>query len=496
MLRATWLTWPDAFIDVSRELYLPWRVACGDLLYRDLAYDFGPCSVYLNAALFSLLGRPSVHALFALNFAFWIAVLLALHALLRRLARPAVAALAFSLFILLFSFNRYLGVGNYNFLAPYSHELPRGFLFALLSLLSLDSAFRRRSRLLFFLSGALLGLALFTKPEIALAAVPASWVLFLARFPRRRGRPARDGNQEAPPPSLPPRHFSLFALPFSLHAVGAFCAVVMVLAPLAIALGSFSQALHDGLLKLYLDCFNPALASLPFYKKVLGADAIHEHALRRLLGGVLAAAPLLFARFALPRLSYRPLRLAATTLLALAAAAIGFSAFVPLNAALPLAPVMFALATFRDRGDAASCRVLPERGRPAREGGSGTPAPALFHRLFSLFVFRCSLHAENASRAVRMAPLALAFAAFSFLLSSKILLDAHIWHYGFVLALPSFCCAVLLAFRPPCPSSRAAVAAALLFGFSAAALRMHLSSVRAWDIARPVMDDAFLAPRV
>ena len=71
MLHATWLTWPDAFIDFSRELYLPWRVSQGDVLYRDLAYYFGPVSVYTNAALF------------ALNFVFWIVTLLALRAILR-----------------------------------------------------------------------------------------------------------------------------------------------------------------------------------------------------------------------------------------------------------------------------------------------------------------------------------------------------------------------------------------------------------------------------
>ena len=50
MLHVTWLTWPDAFVDFSREVYLPWRVSCGDVLYRDLAYYFGP--VYSIAALF------------------------------------------------------------------------------------------------------------------------------------------------------------------------------------------------------------------------------------------------------------------------------------------------------------------------------------------------------------------------------------------------------------------------------------------------------------
>jgi hypothetical protein len=121
MLWATWLTWPDAYVDFSRELYLPWRVSCGDVLYRDLAYYFGPVSVYLNAALFTILGRSSIHALFALNFAFWVATLLALRALLRHIASPRVATIAVSAFILLFSFSHYTDLGNDNFLAPYSH---------------------------------------------------------------------------------------------------------------------------------------------------------------------------------------------------------------------------------------------------------------------------------------------------------------------------------------------------------------------------------------
>ena len=118
MLHVTWLTWPDAFVDFSRELYLPWRVSCGDVLYRDLAYYFGPVSVYTNAVLFALLGRPSIHALFALNFAFWIAILLVLRAILRRIASPLVSTTAVSAFILLFSFNRYISGGSFNYLAP------------------------------------------------------------------------------------------------------------------------------------------------------------------------------------------------------------------------------------------------------------------------------------------------------------------------------------------------------------------------------------------
>ena len=452
MLHATWLTWPDDLIDFSRELYLPWRVSCGDILYRDLAYDFGPLSVYTNAALFALLGRPSIHALFSLNFAFWVATLLALRTLLRRIARPSVVIVCLSLFIVLFSFNRFIHhpLGNLNYLAPYSHELPRGFLLALLSLLSLDSALRRRSVLLSLSSGFLLGLSIFTKPEIALAAIAATVVFFLARFLGdappgdaassrvllKPGRPARDGGASVP------SHVWTFAL-------GLLLALATVLLPLSAALGSFSQALRHGLLDLYLACFNPALTAHPFYRTTTGLDAPLPNTLRLLLGAGLATAPFLLVRLLLSRVASRPLRLSVSSSLVLAAAAIGFFAFLPLNAALPVAPILFALLVLN----------------PANH------CP------------RTAIHLHR--------PLALSFAVFALALVSKIALNCGIGHYGFVLALPAFCCAVLVAFRSPCSATRAAVAATILLGFTAAAIREARLVLP--TLSAPIHDGAYLA---
>ena len=437
MLHATWLTWPDAYIDFSRELYLPWRVSCGDVLYRDLAYYFGPVSVYTNAALFALLGRPSIHALFALNFVFWIATLLALRLLLRRIASPLAGTLAVSSFILLFSFNRCISCGNFNYLAPYSHELARGFLFSLLALLSLDSALAPSpmsnlapdgkislpspSAFRFLLPGFFLALVLFAKPELALAASASLALLFALHAWQRR---------------------TLLLRPLLACAFAALFTIALVVAPFAFAFHSFAQALRHALLKLYLDCFNPSLTNLPFFKTVLGTDTPFLHAAWLLLGICSAAAPFPAAGLLLPRLRSNGARRVAAALLALLAAAVGFFAFAPLNAALVLAPMAFGL---------------------------------------------CGETRKN--------PLAAAFALFSFLLVSKMLLNASVTFYGFVLALPAFCCALLWAFRLPCPPVRVLLAGALLLGFSGAALRLQSSVIRQWDIAHPVHDSAYLAPR-
>ena len=53
----TWRRWPDLIIDFGPQLYMPWQIAKGAVLYRDLFYlAGGPLSQYFHAALFKLFG--------------------------------------------------------------------------------------------------------------------------------------------------------------------------------------------------------------------------------------------------------------------------------------------------------------------------------------------------------------------------------------------------------------------------------------------------------
>ena len=58
----SWRRWPDLLVDFGRELYSPWQLAGGKLLYRDVASLFGPFSQYFNAVGFRLFG---------VSFTFW-----------------------------------------------------------------------------------------------------------------------------------------------------------------------------------------------------------------------------------------------------------------------------------------------------------------------------------------------------------------------------------------------------------------------------------------
>ena len=62
MMLWTWQTWPDVLIDFGVQLYVPWRLSAGEVLYRDIAHYTGPLSVYYHAIFFRIFG-PSLRVL-------------------------------------------------------------------------------------------------------------------------------------------------------------------------------------------------------------------------------------------------------------------------------------------------------------------------------------------------------------------------------------------------------------------------------------------------
>src|SRR5207244_2543655 len=93
MLAWSWGTWPDVLVDFGRELYVPWRLTAGDVLYRDIAYFNGPLSPYVNAAWFALFGA-SLRVLALVNFALVGVLLALLYALLTQVGSRMSATLA------------------------------------------------------------------------------------------------------------------------------------------------------------------------------------------------------------------------------------------------------------------------------------------------------------------------------------------------------------------------------------------------------------------
>lgn len=179
-LITSWRKWPDPLIDFGRELYTPWRLSHGALLYRDVDSHFGPLSQYLNSLLFAVCG-PGLMVLVGANLLICAGLVTLLYVLVRRGwgALPAFAAAV--VFISVFGFSQLVGVSNYNYAAPYAHETTHGLLVSLLLVLALvhwlEDARRRRA----FAAGFLLGLTAVLKPEFMLAgAIVTAAALALA----------------------------------------------------------------------------------------------------------------------------------------------------------------------------------------------------------------------------------------------------------------------------------------------------------------------------
>lgn len=172
MLALTWRTWPDPIVDFGREVYVPWRLYEGDILYRDIAYFNGPFSPYLNAIVFRAMG-PSVDSMLIVNYLVHVLIGISMGALVSRVTTLRCGLVCVVVYQLFFAFAQYVHVANYNYLAPYSHELTHGILLSLVGLLSLEQGISKGRYRWALATGCLLGLVFLTKPEPFLALVPA-----------------------------------------------------------------------------------------------------------------------------------------------------------------------------------------------------------------------------------------------------------------------------------------------------------------------------------
>jgi len=426
----SWGKWPDPVVDFGRELYAPWRLVLGERLYADVAWFNGPLSVWWNALLFRLFGVGLATLVWA-NLALLALATALLYRLLAGVGGRIAATAACLVFLGVFAFGQQGGIGNYNFVTPYSHELTHGFVLALAGITALERACRRRGGLAAILAGLLLGLVFLTKFEVFLALAAA----FAARLLALLGRPDTPGSLRR------------VALPVLFGAlVAPACAWLW----LARELG----AAHAGVAVLgalpYLA--SEEVRALPFYASGMGLDD-PARSVDLLLKWTAGYACL----FGLPALIAWFLR------------GHGERRGGALLTALPFA--VYALVLWANRGE-------------LDWNGIGRPLP-LVAAAIAIGASVALVRARRAGAQRDAAALTLALAVFALVLCAKLLLNARVVHYGFVLTLPATALLVVLVvgWLPDWLTKRGRAggfARSAALGVLLAVVIVHLGTAREW----------------
>jgi 4-amino-4-deoxy-L-arabinose transferase-like glycosyltransferase len=267
MLAWSWGTWPDPVIDFGREIYVPWQLAEGKVLYRDIASYFnGPLSPYMHALLFGLFGT-SLRTLVVFNLVLVAMLVGMLYWLIAQSAGRLAATAAGVAFFVLFAFGQFLVTGNYNYVCPYSYELPHGITLTVAGIACLVMWSRSGRGRWLAACGGMLGLVLLTKAEVSLAATVCLLVGLVATLYVR--------------PMPIARGVAIFFAGAALPPLLAFGLLCLRLSP--------SQAL-GGMLGAWRFIGHRELTDLPYFRELAGTADIAQslNAISTWTGGYLA----------------------------------------------------------------------------------------------------------------------------------------------------------------------------------------------------------------
>lgn len=391
----TWWSWgkgPDPIIDFGRELYVPWQITQGKVLYRDIASLFGPLSPYANALWFRLFG-VSLMTLRLCNLAIFAATLAGIYHLVRVSTDRFAASFVTVSVMLVFGFSQFLEIANYNFVTPYSHEATHGLALSVAALVALLHGYTSRRILWFAVAGVCFGAVVLTKPETTLAAAAAVSIGFAVSWLRSHSWRARITALAAflTAATIPPIAFVLF---FRRH--------MDVQEAIRAVFAAYTAAAGHGV-------FENA-----FYRRVMGFDAPLVNGLRMsamfaAFAAFIAAGVWIARRVAAASPSRaRTWKVARLAIFVLVGGLVPFGIFFTALPLICLAALVIWTAIY------------------ARERRAGKPGASA--NTFSM----------------------LTWSAFALVLLAKMALEVRLSHYGFFLALPAFSVMlVLLAFVVP-----------------------------------------------
>lgn len=176
----SWRKWADILVDFGRELYIPWQLSTGKVLYLDLFYFHGPFSPYLNALWFKIFG-VSLTTLIFCNLAILACLTGLMFLLIKQSSDSLTATISCLVFLCAFAFADLEGRGNNNYICPYDHSLIHGVTLSFLMIFAMARYIKSHHIYLIMISGGCLGLLFLTKAELFIPGtiVAFTWIILL-----------------------------------------------------------------------------------------------------------------------------------------------------------------------------------------------------------------------------------------------------------------------------------------------------------------------------
>ena len=379
----SWRKWCDIQVDYGLQLYTPWQLASGKVLYRDVMYlAGGPFSQYFHAMLFKLFG-VSLSTLIYANLAFLLLLLWMIQRAFAKTADYITAFIACLMMLIVFALGQYTGLANYNYVCPYTYETTHGLILSVAGIVCLWHWLDGGRNMMALMAGLCSGCVFLTKPDLSLAIAVTLIVACAIHLGGSRGSPSARWT------GLIPVFFG-FAVPAAVFI--AYYSIVW-------STGEGFKAVAGA----WLPVLTTGATQNNFYRWCLGLDQPAQHLIQivRYSAGLILGVGLLAvcARRIKRRDAF------AWGLLALVAVLVWMSWNKPLwiNAGYALGPATLLACVFLV-WRWWKHRITPERGR------------IVFPLLWSVFAL---------------------------VLLAKMGFFTRIWHYGFYLAMPA---ALLLVF--------------------------------------------------
>lgn len=120
LLKISWLKWGCLLIDTGRELYVPYSLLSGGVLYKDITYPHGPFAPYFNTFLCMIFGLH-FHTFIISGILAALVFCIFFYKTSRIFLNATFSLLSTVTFLFVFAFGQYYYAGIFNFIIPYSY---------------------------------------------------------------------------------------------------------------------------------------------------------------------------------------------------------------------------------------------------------------------------------------------------------------------------------------------------------------------------------------